>query len=296
MITRGEDIKEARLKGLSYPESRQILTDDIILAGYVGSVAHGTYVLNTDPHGIDDKDVMSVYVRDLSYYIGLGRGRDTREYKVREWDLVGYEIRKYISLLLKSNPNVMSLLWLPERNYIAGSNLGWALKESRHIFVSKKAYHSFTGYAYGQLKRMEHFRFEGYMGEKRKALVEKFGYDTKNAAHLIRLLRMGIEFLVEGKLHVEREDACQLISIKKGEWSLERVKAEADELFKKAQEAYIHSTLPEEPDYEKAEKLLMNIIGCYHNLGDTINWEGLFQQSIFPPQPAGRPVLGESLP
>ncbi len=272
MLTRGVDLKEIQLKGLSYPESKQIFTEDIILAGYVGSIAHGTYILNTDPNSIDDKDVMSIYVKDLPYYIGLGRGRDTREYKIKEWDVVCYEIKKYIGLLLKSNPNVLGLLWLPEKYYIADSNLGWALKEERQIFVSKKAYHSFTGYAYGQLKRMEHFKFEGYMGEKRKALVEKFGYDTKNAAHLIRLLRMGIEFLVEGNLHVEREDACQLISIKKGEWPLERIKEEADVLFKKAQDAYIHSTLPEEPNYEKAEQLLMNIIGCYHDFSNIVKW------------------------
>jgi uncharacterized protein len=271
MLARGINLQEIKLKGLSYPELAQIFTGDILLAGYVGSVAHGTYIINTDPNGIDDKDVMAVYVKDLTYYIGLGRGRDTREYKVKEWDVVGYEIRKYISLLLKSNPNVMSLLWLPERCYIAGSNLGWVLKDQRQVFVSKKAYHSFTGYAYGQLKRMEHFKFEGYMGEKRKALVEKFGYDTKNAAHLIRLLRMGIEFLVEGRLHVEREDACQLISIKRGEWTLEKIKDEAGTLFKNAQEAYIHSSLPDEPDYEKAEKLLMNIIASYHGLDKVVN-------------------------
>jgi len=34
----------------------------------------------------------------------------------------------------------------------------------------------------------------------------RVGYDSKNAAHLIRLLRMGIEFLTEGKMYVERAD------------------------------------------------------------------------------------------
>lgn len=272
MITRGESIKEIKLKGLSYEESSHIFSDDIILAGYMGSIAHGTYILNSDPHSIDDKDVMAIYVRDLPYYLGLGHGRDTKEYKIREWDIVGYEIKKYIHLLLKANPNVLGLLWLPEKYYIAGSNLGWALKDQRQLFVSKKAYHSFTGYAHGQLKRMEHFRFEGYMGEKRKSLVEKFGYDTKNAAHLIRLLRMGIEFLTEGNLYVEREDAGQLISIKNGEWTLDRIKQEADALFKMANEAYITSRLPSEPDYEGAERLLINIIGAYHDL-TSVNWQ-----------------------
>jgi hypothetical protein len=110
---------------------------------------------------------------------------------------------------------------------------------------------------------MTNFRFEGYMGEKRKKLVDKFGYDTKNASHLIRLLKMGIEFLTEGNLFVEREDAPQLISIKNGEWTLEQVKRESDKLFGLAQQAYINSKLKDKPDYEKAECLLMDIIRDY---------------------------------
>lgn len=51
------------------------------------------------------------------------------------------------------------------------------------------------------------------MGQKRRELVRRVGYDAKNAAHLIRLLRMGIEFLTEGTLHVERADATELLDI-----------------------------------------------------------------------------------
>jgi len=265
-------MEEIKLKGLSYEECKNLFPKDIILAGYVGSISHGTYIINSYPNSIDDKDVMTVFVKDIEYYCGLGRGRDTRELKKNEWDIVGYEIKKYISLLLKSNPNVMSLLWLPERNYLYIGKCGQALRMERNIFISKKAYHSFTGYAYGQLKRMEHYKFEGYMGEKRKSLVDKFGYDTKNASHLIRLLRMGIEFLTEGKLYVEREDAPQLLQIKNGEWELDRIKNEADHLFKMAQDAYTRSTLPDEPDYQKAEQLLMSIIGYYHEIDKLINW------------------------
>jgi hypothetical protein len=58
----------------------------------------------------------------------------------------------------------------------------------------------------------------GYMGKKRRELVMRVGYDSKNAAHLIRLLRMGIEFLTEGALHVERADGPELLEIKRGGW------------------------------------------------------------------------------
>ena len=51
------------------------------------------------------------------------------------------------------------------------------------------------------------------MTAKRKALVDKFGYDTKNAAHLVRLLNMSIEAMTDHQLYVNRgnKDATKLI-------------------------------------------------------------------------------------
>ena len=105
----------------------------------------------------------------------------------------------------------------------------------------------------------------GYMGQKRRELVRRVGYDAKNAAHLIRLLRMGIEFLTEGTMHVERADAPELLDIKRGAWSLDRVKAEAERLFQLSQEAYVRSSLPPEPDYKRAELLCVELISQYLN-------------------------------
>ena len=110
---------------------------------------------------------------------------------------------------------------------------------------------------------MTHLAHEGYMGEKRKALVDKYGYDCKNAAHCIRLLKMGMEFLVEGRLNVFREDAPKLLEIKRGGWSLEEVKAEAKKLFGLADEAYVRSTLPNEPNYDAVNKLVIEILRDY---------------------------------
>jgi len=238
------------------------LFDEAILIGYRGSIAHGTYIPQADPDSVDDKDVMAVVIPDLEYYFGLAQwgSRGTRTIMQDEWDVVVYEFRKIISLLFKGNPNVLSILWLDPTDYIYKDDAGERLIEKRSLFATCKAYHSFVGYAHGQLHRMTHHAFEGYMGEKRKALVRKYGYDIKNAAHLIRLLRMGIEFLTEGELYVKREDASQLLEIKRGEWSLEQVCKEADRLFVLAQEAYIHSALPKEPDIRKVNALCCEIL------------------------------------
>ncbi|HJQ24745.1 MAG TPA: nucleotidyltransferase domain-containing protein [Blastocatellia bacterium] len=316
---------QIKLKSLNPQQIADLLPEGLILLGYRGSIAHNMYIPQRDPNSIDDKDIMGAFVAPIQHYLGFGR-QEVKERFIGEWDAVSYEIRKFISLLLKCNPNVLSLLWVPERHIIYMHELGRYLRENKDIFVTKQAYHSFNGYAYGQFKRMTHLNQEarsqmddyekilddagldpnnihadqalrsqsagstlyagltigdvitkyealrrqyysgGYMGAKRRELVRKVGYDAKNAAHLIRLLRMGIEFLVEGELHVERADAEQLLEIKRGEWPLERVKAEAERLFKLAEEAYVRSSLPPKPDSSKAEQLCLDIVSRYHGI------------------------------
>ena len=78
--------------------------------------------------------------------------------------------------------------------------------------------------------------------------------------NLIRLLRMGIEYLKTGELEIERHDSAHLLSIKRGEKTLEEVKAEAIELFANADHAYARSNLPPKPDREGVESLLVEIV------------------------------------
>lgn len=248
-----------KLPGLTFEESEKVLPENIILLGYVGSVAHGTRIPKVNPDSIDDIDLMGISIAPKNVYLGLGNF-EQKEVKYKEYDSVVYEIKKFFSLLLKQNPNVLGLLWLQDENYLFKFPAGQLILDNRNLFISKQAYHSFVGYAGGQLHRMEHAACKGYMGEKRKQLVAKFGYDTKNAAHLIRLLRMGIEFLNDGELKVFRSDADELKEIKQGKWTLKEIKQEADYLFKVAQKAFNNSQLPEKPNYEKAEELLISIL------------------------------------
>ena len=240
-----------------------------ILSAYRGSVAHNMYVPNSDPNSIDDKDTMTVCVPPKAYYFGYPPGfgsnqifptNGTKEIKEGEWDIVAYEAKKFIGLLAQGNPNVLSLLWVDEAYLLKFTAEGGYLRQHRGLFVGKHVYHSFVGYANGQLHRMTHFVGRGYMGEKRGKLVEKYGFDVKNACHLIRLLRMGIEFLNTGELLVTRPDAAELLEIKRGEWSIGQVEREAERLFRLSEEAWDASRLPERPDYKAINQLSMTII------------------------------------
>lgn len=236
------------------------LQDWCIMLGHRGSVAHGMYVPNTDPHSIDDIDLMAVCCPPVDYYFGLKEygSRGTREITSDPFDVVVYEARKFIGLLAQGNPNVLSLLWLDE--YVKLTRAGKLLVDSRDLFMCRHVYHSFVGYAHGQLERMTRHEHKGYMGEKRKRLVQQFGYDTKNAAHLVRLLRMGIEALQTGRLQVKRPDAEELLSIKRGALSLEQVQAMAADLFEECRAARDACTLPDKPGFADVNKLCVKVV------------------------------------
>ena len=245
------------------------LEPHLIVLALMGSHSHGTYLPPEEPDAVDDVDLMGLVVPPLPFHIGLPRWEHWR-LQADELDVVIYSLDKAFRLLLKSNPNIVGLLWLRDDEYLHRHETFELLRSRRAIFSSQAAADSFAGYAYDQLKRMEafdlermaeyealtkeirgplaevleadraklehiarhwtlpletlnrfrklhHEHFSGYMGEKRKAMVRKYQYDVKNAAHLIRLLRMGIEFLETGELQVFRtSDAGELKRIKRG--------------------------------------------------------------------------------
>ncbi len=229
----------------------------IKLAGYRGSVAHGTA-----GDVIDDVDIIGVFIAPDTHYYGLTHFEHVERIAVAgKYDFALFELRKYFKLLLKANPNVLSLLWLPEDLYFVKEGWGQWLVENRQLFMTKMLHKTFGGYAYGQIKRMTRCcTDQAYQGSKRKARYEKFGYDCKNAAHVIRILRMGIEALLTGEIQVVRNDAGQLKDIKYGKWKLEWVVEESNKLMALLDKAYGNSNLPDSPNYKKAEGVLMDIL------------------------------------
>jgi predicted nucleotidyltransferase len=290
------------------------LEPHLLVLALMGSHSHGTYLPPEEPNAIDDIDLMGFVVPPADYHLGLPRWQHWT-LQVDELDVVLYSLDKAVRLLLKSNPNIVGLLWLRDDEYLYRHPLFDAMREQRAIFSSQAAADAFAGYAYDQLKRMEAFdlermaeyealttqiraqgpvkevleadaaklrhiarnwhvshealvrfrklhreHFSGYMGEKRKAMVRKYQYDVKNAAHLIRLLRMGSEFLESGSLQVYRtQDAQELMVIKRGGWPLDRVKVEAERLFSGIEGARLRSPLPARPDEPAANAMLRKI-------------------------------------
>jgi uncharacterized protein len=290
------------------------LEPNLVVLALMGSHSHGTYLPPEDPHAVDDIDLMGFVVPPVGYHLGLARWQHWTA-QIDELDVVLYSLEKATRLLLKSNPNIVGLLWLRDEEYVYRHATFGAMQAQRHIFSAQSAAAAFSGYALDQLKRMEAFdldrmaeyesltaqivgvgpvkevleanpekmahisrhwsidlpvlqrfrklhreHFSGYMGEKRKNMVRRYSYDVKNAAHLIRLLRMGAEFVETGTLQVYRtHDADELKGIKRGGWTLDQVKAEAERLALLMEPARLRSPLQPEPNSVAADALLQQI-------------------------------------
>lgn len=95
---------------------------------------------------------------------------------------------------------------------------------------------------------------------KRSELEAKFGYDTKHALHLVRLLRMGLEIVSTGQVRVHRDDRDELLAIKSGALTYDALMALADDLGKQVHAAAATSTLPAEPDEHLLDTLCASLV------------------------------------
>ena len=142
---------------------RDPLGDNVILIGLGGSYAYGT---NTETSDIDIRGVATHSSEDILTRKGF-------EQVVNEaTDTTVYSLEKIINLLSNCNPNVIELLGLQPWQYIYINSIGRKLVDNADMFLSKRAVHSFGGYASQQLWRIRNLsvRYVGQEEQERHVL------------------------------------------------------------------------------------------------------------------------------
>lgn len=118
-----------------------------LLYEYVrGSVAYGT---NTPE---SDEDHGGVYLEPIEQILGLGLDFQD-EIADEKHDNTWYSLKKYLTLLMSSNPNILESLFIDDRFVIYEHPIITELKKHRQEFVTKDCFNSFIGYAISQIKR-----------------------------------------------------------------------------------------------------------------------------------------------
>jgi predicted nucleotidyltransferase len=239
----------------------QVTEYRVILEGKMGSHSYGTSTPTSD------LDTMGIVIPQPvnDYYLGLKTfgSSDTMDIKNEVLDAHFYEIRKFIHLALKTNANVLPLLYLRPQDYLRTSVSGNYLISNRDMFMSKKVYHTFCGYAAAQQKRMLGVT-TGQLGQKRKDLIAAYGYDTKFAFHTVRLLKMCKEALETGTLKVYREnDRDFLLSIRNGKYTIAEILDLVKDLEADCDAAFEITYLPDEPAYEQVHDMVVSIVETF---------------------------------
>jgi predicted nucleotidyltransferase len=244
--------------------------ENTILQGLVGSTVHGVGT------GSDDRDEMGICIEDPRHVIGLHPPFEqyiwrTQPEGVRsgpgDLDLVVYSLRKWASLALKGNPSIILLLFTPEDSLVKNSSVGTVLREEiAPAFLSKKLAAPYLGYMTQQRERLLGQR--GQMRVTRTELIEKYGYDTKYAYHMLRLGIQGSEILRTGKLTIPMDpiDIDFLLRVRNGQYSLDTVVALAKRLEEQLTELKESSPLPDEPDFNFVEEF---VVRAYDEVWDS---------------------------
>lgn len=251
-------------------------------------------------------------------------------------DLVVYSLQKFMKLAADSNPNIIEILYTDPSAWVLSTPVFKELVDNRHLFLSTKARHTFSGYAISQLRRIKSHRdwllnppknkptreafglseankvsksvqgafenisekhgakfdahimelltaekryaaalvnYQQYVGWKknrnasRASLEAENGYDTKNAMHMVRLMRMCKEILSTGEVIVNRPDATELLEIRNGAWSYDKLIAWAEMMDEDIEALYIsgNSGLPTKPDHKALDALCVRLVEMHYN-------------------------------
>lgn len=335
-----------------------------------GSHAYGTNIATSD------EDFKGIFIAPREYYIGNLHKIEQADKGFGDSDCTIYDIKKFFALAADCNPNIIEVLYTGEDDWLyptpdmrewIGAGL-WKhpsvrafeqIYNNRHLFLSKKAKFTFSGYAFSQLKRIKTHRHwllnppsklperkdfklpdaptldrdqlnaicaevdkladklggEGFTRDRveekdgelitqvtkkhgidanvieviqnerrfrnsmanwhqyskwkdernatRSELERKHGFDTKHGMHLVRLMRMATEILNQGTVIVKRPDAEDLLSIRNGAWSFDKLMSWAEGVEKELTASYAASKLPREPDRQKIDDLLVDVIESY---------------------------------
>jgi len=125
---------------------KEPLVGNIILLGLGGSYAYGT---NNEDSDVDIRGVATHNAEDILTRKGF------EQVVNEETDTTIYSLEKIVNLLSNCNPNTIEILGLEPWQYFYVTDIGQALIDNRGMFLSKRAIHSFGGYANSQLRRLE---------------------------------------------------------------------------------------------------------------------------------------------
>jgi hypothetical protein len=266
---------ELNFNAAKFVATEKGIWSNTILLGTVGSTVHGTNVQD----GVEDLDLMGVCIEPMRCAIGFrefeqfiyrtaaARASGHPEANVAphnarsmagDVDLTIYSLRKYLRLALKGNPTILTLLFTPVSSLHRFTGFGDQLRQRTELIVSKRAGGAYLGYMQAQRQRLTGER--GGRHGSRPELTNQYGYDSKYAAHVLRLGYQGIELMTTEKLILPMEELERdsVLAMRRGEVPREECFNRLEAVEKLLKLAIEDSPLRAEPDTEAVEQWMLD--------------------------------------
>lgn len=248
----------------------------------MGSVAYGVSsdMSDTDVYGMYCPPIEYIFPHTAGHIRGFGPKLDyskvdnfQRHHIMcdgREYDLALFSIIRYFDLCMDNNPNMIDSLFVPDRCIVHQDTVGEIMRENRRLFLHKGIQKKLLGYAFGQLKKIRSATREG----KRAESVAKYGYDVKNAYHVVRLVQQAEMVMTTHDLDLELNREL-LKDIRSGSWTLERLESWFEKRQDDLETLFVTSDLRLTPDYDTIKSLLMQCLEAkFGSLAAYFNSEG----------------------
>lgn len=237
----------------SFPENW--IPDSVILLGPTGSRAYGTATEGSD------HDYKGILIPPIDYFLGLDSfseynntgGKNYKNTK-DDIDITLLHLTKFVKDAMLGVPNNIEMLFLPIDKYFLLSYEGEQLIKARHLFLSKQIMKKFGGFSRGEINRMKE------SSSNRQDLVNAFGYDTKFFYNAVRLLKSAIEILNTGDYSTYRgDDIPLLMDCRNGLYTFHEAIRILEQLDEQLKVAYDNTKLPDEPDRNLINRLLIDL-------------------------------------
>jgi len=227
------------------------LDSHLVLKTRGGSHAYGTVTEDSD------EDFRGVIIPPENYFTGLKVFRELSPDPNGPYgDVVYQDIRKFLRLAMDGNPSVLEVFHAPRIR--VAIPFGNSVLSMWSNVLSKKLVKAHLGMAKAHVKRIEHPNRK--CGEKGKKAIELYGYNTKDACHVIRVLEQCIEILRDKTITLPRPNASMLLDIRNGEWSVDDFQKVADSHMALITELEEQSDLPKLPDFNLVERNCVSIV------------------------------------
>lgn len=217
----------------------------------------GSFVSGTNDQ-TSDFDFRGIVTLDEDHYFGLRKFEHQKMISGsqginngEDMDVEIFELFHWLEGLVCGEIIPFEMAFIQPEFILLNNPILFPIFENLDLFLSKKIVGNYFGFVQKCLHRMK-LPAESFTKETSTFRVREFGYETKEAMNVVKILRLTNELMTQGYVNLYREDRDELLKIKRGEFPKENLETLIDELLNKNRTLFrSNGIIAKQPEFEK---------------------------------------------